>query len=392
MCFSAIYIPTSRIRNNLYRSTSTEKMAYSKNHSLLLISTLLVILQLQFSSTNAAIKGGYWYSDSDLAVSEIDPSYFTHLFCAFADLDSNTSQVTISSTKVASFSTFTETIQAKSNSVKTLLSIGGGGGGPALSQKFADMASQASSRKSFIDSSIRVARNNNFHGLDLDWQFPSSDAEMTNFGLLITEWRAAVAAESRSSGKPVLLLSAAVGGSDQITPLKYYPGQDVANNLDWVNVMTYDLFISDSYPTQTQPPAPLKNPNGMFSADEGITKWVGLGVPKSKLALGLPYYGYKWRLADPNKHRIHDKATKGLGAVKYKDIKKDGAQIVYNSTYAQNYCFNGTDWYGYDDTQSVSAKVAYAKQNGLFGYFAWNIGQDNNWALSQAGQYIGSPN
>ena len=365
-------------------------MAYSKKHSFLLISTLLVILQLQFSSAKAEIKGGYWYSDSGLEVSDIDPSYFTHLFCAFADLDS-TNQVTISSANAASFATFTETIQAKSSSVKTLLSIGGGGGS-TLAQKFANMASQASSRKSFINSSIQLARNNNFNGLDLDWEYPSSDIDKTNFGLLITEWRAAVTQESSSSGKPALLLSAAVGGSDQITPLEYYPGQDIANNLDWVNVMTYDLFTSDSYPTQTQPPAPLKNPNGMFSADEGITKWVGLGVPKSKLALGLPYYGYKWRLADPNKHRIHDKATKGLGAVKYKDIKKDGAQIVYNSTYAQNYCFNGTDWYGYDDTQSVSAKVAYAKQNGLFGYFAWNIGQDNNWALSQAGQYIGSPN
>ncbi|PNY09053.1 glycoside hydrolase family 18 protein [Trifolium pratense] len=366
-------------------------MAYSKKHSFLLISTLLMILQLQFSSAKAAIKGGYWYSDSGLAVSDIDPSYFTHLFCAFADLDSNTNQVTISSTNAASFSTFTQTIQAKSSSVQTLLSIGGGGGS-ALAQKFANMASQASSRKSFIDSSIQLARDNNFNGLDLDWEYPSSDTDKTNFGLLITEWRAAVAQEASSSGNPALLLSAAVGGSDQITPLQYYPGQDIADNLDWVNVMTYDLFTSDSYPTVTQPPAPLKNPTGQFSAEEGITKWIGLGVPKSKLALGLPFYGFKWSLADPNDHGLFDTATQGLGAVKYKDIINAGAQVVYNSTYVTNYCFTGTDWYGYDDTQSISAKVDYAKQNGLFGYFSWHIEQDSNWALSQAGQYIGSPN
>jgi len=335
------------------------------------------------------IKGGYWYSDSGLAASEIDPSYFTHLFCAFADLDTATNTVTISAANAARFSTFTQTVQAKSSSVKTLLSIGGGGG-PTLAQKYANMASTPGGRKSFIDSSIRVARNNNFHGLDLDWEYPSSDTEKTNFGSLIREWRAAVTTESRSSGKPALLLSAAVGGSDQITPLKYYPGQDVANNLDWVNVMTYDLFISDSYPNETQPPAPLKNPTGLFSADEGINKWVGLGVPKNKLALGLPYYGYKWRLADPNNRRIYSKATQGLGAVKYKDIKNTGGQIVYNSTYTQNYCFIGTDWYGYDDTQSIANKVIYAKQNGLFGYFAWHIEQDSNWALSEAGQLIGS--
>ena len=361
-------------------------MAYSKKYSFLLISTLFMILQLQLSSTNAAIKGGYWYSDSGLAVSDIDPSYFTHLFCAFAGFDSNTNQVIISSANTASFSTFTQTIQAKSSSVKTLLSIGGGNS--TLAKEFAFMASQASSRKSFIDSSIQLARNNNFNGLDLDWEYPSSDTDKTNFGLLITEWRAAVAQESSSSGKPTLLLSAAVGGSDQITPLEYYPGQDIANNLDWVNVMTYDLFVSDSdsYQTQTQPPAPLKNPTGQFSVEEGITKWIGLGVPKSKLALGVPFYGFKWSLSDPNNHEIFDKATRGLGAVKYKDIINVGAEVVYNSTYVTNYCFIGTDWYGYDDTQSLSAKVDYAKQNGLFGYFAWHIEQDSNWALSQSGR------
>ncbi|XP_058785233.1 class V chitinase-like [Vicia villosa] len=367
-------------------------MAYFKKHSFLLISTLLVILQLQFSSTNAAVKGGYWYSDSGLAVSDINPSYFTHLFCAFADLDSSTNKVTISSANAARFSTFTQTVQAKSSSVKTLLSIGGGGG-DSLAQKFANMANQASSRKSFIDSSIQLARSNNFNGLDLDWEYPSTDAEKTNFGLLIKEWRAAVATESSSSGKTALLLTAAVGGSDQITELKYYPGQDIANNLDWVNVMTYDLFISNSIQTSTltQPPAPLKNPTGQFSVDEGITKWIGLGVPKNKLALGLPAYGYKWSLADPNKHGLFDKATQGLGVVKYKDIKNAGAQVVYNSTYVTNYAFKGTDWYGYDDTQSISAKVSYAKQNALLGYFFWHIEQDSNWALSStASQTLGA--
>nr|4URI_A Chain A, CHITINASE-RELATED AGGLUTININ [Robinia pseudoacacia]4URI_B Chain B, CHITINASE-RELATED AGGLUTININ [Robinia pseudoacacia] len=329
-----------------------------------------------------AIKGGYWYSGSGLAVSDINPSHFTHLFCAFADLDPNTNKLTISSSNAAAFSTFTQTVRAKNPSVKTLLSIGGGGG-RALAAVFANMASQASRRKSFIDSSIQLARRNNFHGLDLDWEYPSSDIDKTNFASLIREWRAAVATESSTSGTPALLLSAAVGGSDQITPLKYYPGEAIANNLDWVNVMTYDLYTSDSYPTLTQPPAPLFYPRGIFSADEGITKWIQSGVPESKLALGLPFYGFKWRLSDPNNHGLFAPATQGLGAVKYKDIVNTGGQVEFDSTYVTNYRFKGTDWYGYDDTQSISAKVAYAKQRGLFGYFAWHIEQDSNWALSE---------
>lgn len=364
-------------------------MATSQKLSLLIL-TLLVVLQLYFSSAEAAIKGGYWYSGSGLSVSDINPSHFTHLFCAFADLDLQTNTLTISPANAAQFSTFTQTLQAKNPSVKTLLSIGGGGGHD-LAANFSKMASQASSRKTFIDSSIQLARKNNFHGLDLDWEYPSTNTDKTNFGSLIKEWRAAVARDSSNTGKPALLLSAAVGGSDQITGLQFYPGQDIANNLDWVNVMAYDLFPSDAYPTLTQPPAPLRNPRGQFSADEGVTKWIQLGVPQSKLALGLPFYGFKWSLSDPNQHRLFAPATKGLGQVKYKDIKNAGAQIVYNSTFVTNYCFKGTDWFGYDDTQSIAAKVSYAKQKGLFGYFAWQIEQDSNWALSQAGEYIGFP-
>ncbi|CAJ1975565.1 unnamed protein product [Sphenostylis stenocarpa] len=351
----------------------------------ILFSTLLImVLQLLFSPSEADIKGGYWYSESGLAVSDINASYFTHLFCAFADLDPNTNQVTISSTNAAQFSTFTQTVRANNPSVTTLLSIGGGGGGATLAAEFANMASQADSRKSFIDSSIQQARENNFDGLDLDWEYPSSDTDRSNLALLLREWRAAVDQESTTSGNTALILSAAVAGSDQISSLDYYPGTDITENLDFVNVMAYDLFTSDGYPTSTQPPAPWNNPQGQFSVDQGITTWIGLGVPASKLNVGLPFYGYKWQLADPNNHGLFAPATQGLGAVAYKDIVSAGAEVVFDSSFVTNYCFKGTDWFGYDDTESTSTKVVDARERGLLGYFAWHIGQDSNWALSEA--------
>ncbi|KAL2340807.1 hypothetical protein Fmac_008747 [Flemingia macrophylla] len=345
---------------------------------------LIPTVLLHFSPAKAAIKGGYWYNGTSLAVADINSTLFTHLFCAFADLDATTSNVTIASSNAARFSTFTQTVQAKNPSVKTLLSIGGGGGS-ALAARFSNMASQAATRKAFIDSSIRLARANNFHGLDLDWEYPSSDADKSNFVSLIKEWRAAVTQESRSSGKQSLLLSAAVAGSDQISPLQYYSGPDMANNFDFINLMTYDLFPSDAYPTSTQPPAPLYNPRGLFSVDQGVMTWnKTVGVPLGKMALGLPFYGYKWTLANSNSNGLFAAASQGLGAVGYRDIKSVGATPVYNSSFVTNYCSKGTDWYGYDDVQSVTAKVSYAKGQLLFGYFAWQVAGDNNWALSTA--------
>ncbi|XP_020988700.1 class V chitinase [Arachis duranensis] len=341
-----------------------------------------------YSNAEAAVKGGYWYYDSGLDPSDIDSSYFTHLFCAFAQLDSTTNHLTLPST---AFSTFTQTVLQNNPSLKTLLSIGGGGNGSA---PFSTMANNSTSRKAFIDSSIQVARSNKFHGLDLDWEYPSSDTDKTNLGLLLNEWRAAIAQEASSSGNTPLLLSAAVAGSNQITNLQYYPAEEIASNMDWVNVMVYDLFVPDGAGS-TQPPAPLYNPTGLFSGDQGINgSWINqLGVPPNKLAIGLPFYGYAWTLVDANAHGLFAGAN-GAGSIPsggsipvYRDIRSfinNGAQTVYNSTYVTNYCYSGTTWVGYDDTQSVSAKVSYAKERGLIGYFAWQIGgDDNNWTLSK---------
>ncbi|KAK7411612.1 hypothetical protein VNO78_03047 [Psophocarpus tetragonolobus] len=347
-------------------------------------SIAIAICSVLMMVAEASIKGGYWFSGSGMAVADINPNPFTNLFCAFANIDSTTFKVTISSSDAYPFSIFTQTVQGKNPCVRTLLSIGGGGG-PALAAVFSQMATTAANRKAFIDSSISVARANNFHGLDLDWEYPSSATDKTNFGALMREWRAAVNQEALTSGKPTLLLAAAVAGSDQISPLQYYPGPDIANNLDIVNAMTYDLFTSLAYPTSTQPPAPLYNPQGLFSADQGINQWLNtLGVPSYKLALGLPFYGYKWNLSDPNVNGLFAPTTQGLGAIKYKDIKVVGATPKYNATFVTNYCSSGTDWYGYDDVDSISAKVSYAKTKGLLGYVTWNVEQDNNWVLSQA--------
>ena len=60
---------------------------------------------------------------------------------------------------------------------------------------------------------------------------------------------------------------------------------------------------------------------------------------------------------------------------------------VYDSTFVTDYCYSGSTWIGYEDTQRVSAKVTYAKGKGLIGYFAWQIGGDDNWTLSKTGEF-----
>ena len=356
-------------------------------------STLLFLLQLHFSAGQTVVQAAYWFPGSGFPVSSIDSTLFTHLFCAFADLNPTTYQVTISSSNTAQFSTFTQTVQQKNPSVQTLLSIGGGG---ADATTFASMASQASTRKSFIDTSITLARSNNFNGLDLDWEYPSTATEFTNLGLLLNEWRAAVASESTSSGNSPLLLVAAFFYSSNYYSLNY-PIQAITNSLDWVNVMAYDFYAPPSYssPNLTGPPAALYNPTSQVSGDSGIKSWIQAGVPAQKLVLGVPFYGYAWTLVNANDNGIfapaNGAAISSDGSITYSQIKdfitQNSATAVFNSTIVTDYCYSGTTWIGYDDTQSISTKVTYAKGNGLLGYFAWHVGGDPNSVLSQTGSY-----
>ncbi|XP_021725043.1 chitinase-3-like protein 1 [Chenopodium quinoa] len=367
-------------------------MAFINNHSSLkIIVSFIVLLSLLHFPFSSAVKGGYWFPDSGLPASNIDSTLFTHLFCAFANLNTQTNQLSV---PPECSSSFPRTVRQRNPNVKVLLSIGGGS---LPSSNFNNMARQASSRKTFIDSSINLALSNGYDGLDLDWEHQSTVEEMNNLGTLLNEWRATVRAKA-----PNLILTAALHYSPRPNPVATFPTQAINNNLDFLNVMAYDFYAPawSPRPYLTRPHASLRDPTSTVSGSSGISAWMQAGVPANKLVLGVPFYGYAWQLSNPNQNGIlapsnGGDTSVGQGTPSYRQIRdfisQRGATVVYNSTYVTNYCYSGTTWIGYDDTQAISTKVTYARNTGLLGYFAWSLGQDQNWALSrQASQTWGS--
>ncbi|KAL2928971.1 Class V chitinase [Bienertia sinuspersici] len=361
-------------------------MAY---YSIFSFIALLSLFHFQLSN---AVKGGYYIPDSGVSVSEIDSTLFTHLFCAFANLDPQTNQLSVP----AGCSSFSQTVKQKNPSVKAIISIGGGTDKPT--QDLKTMANNPNSRKTFIESSINMALSNNFDGLDLDWEQQSTAEEMTDLGALLTEWRAALQAKKSS-----LILTAAVRYTATVGGGIPFPAKAMSDSLDFVNLMAYDFY------GPTWNPAPqLARPNAALrgqdvSGESGVDAWINAGVPANKLVLGLPFYGYAWKLVNGDDNGVlapvsgvDTSVGDSEGSVTYKQIKQfisqKRATVKYDSNYVTNYCYSGSTWIGFDGLETVKQKVLYAKNKAsLLGYFAWNIVQDNNWALSkQASQTWGS--
>ncbi|MFF7205313.1 glycoside hydrolase family 18 protein [Streptomyces sp. NPDC008141] len=220
-----------------------------------------------------------------------------------------------------------------------------------------------------------------FDGIDIDWEYPNScgltcdtsgresfknlmSALRTKFGgsNLVT---AAITADASSGGK----IDAA-----------NYAG--AAQYVDWYNPMTYDFFGAWAAQGPTAPHSPLTSYSGIpqqgFNSDAAIQKLKSLGVPASKLLLGIGFYGRGWT-------GVTQKAPGGTatgpapgkyeaGIDDYKELK---AKCPANGTVAGTaYAHCGNQWWSYDTPATITGKMNYKNQQGLGGTFFWELSGD----------------
>ncbi|KAJ6857392.1 hypothetical protein NC651_038942 [Populus alba x Populus x berolinensis] len=356
--------------------------------TIIILFHVFLSLKLHPAKAQAWIKAGYWFSGSDLPISDINSTLYTHLICAFAGLNSSSYHLSISSSDDPLFSAFTNTVKQKNPSITTLLSIGGGSTNYST---LSAMAGNSTYRKSFIDDSIKIARHYGFQGLDFSWVSASTSDNMDSMGTLFEEWRAAIALEGRNSSLSELILTAAVQYSPRLDSGSF-PIDSIRKNLNWTHVLAFDYFMPTGA-NFTAAFAALYDPDSDVNTDFGIRAWINGGLPASKLVLGLPFYGYAWKLASPNENAIGAPATGPAvtedGSMSYKDINnyfKTNGRVdpIYNSTYVVNYGIVGSTWISFDGVDVVRTKVSYAKEKALLGYVVWQVSQDDNWVLSQA--------
>ncbi|MEK2489887.1 glycoside hydrolase family 18 chitinase [Kitasatospora purpeofusca] len=302
-------------------------------------------------------------------------------------------------------------LKAKYPNLKIQISLGGW----SYSKWFSDAAATDASRKALVSSCIDMYIKGNlpvidgrggagsaagiFEGIDLDWEWPNSDghtgnifrpADKANYTLLAQEFRRQLDALGATTGKHYTLSAFLPADPAKVTAGIDIPG--LFGAFDFATIQGYDYHGGWEMVTNQQSAIKVaagdpNPPARQFSSEVAIGAYVSGGAPKSKLTLGIPFYGRGWTgVPRGTTNGLFQTATgpgPGTYEAGFEDYKKlkqmatGGGYTIYRDPVAgYAYIYNGTVFYSYDDPTEIARKTAWIKSQGLAGAMIWAFDGD----------------
>jgi chitinase len=222
-----------------------------------------------------------------------------------------------------------------------------------------------------------------FDGIDIDWEYPNAcglscdTSGRESFKNLLSALRS----KFGSSNLVTAAITADASSGGKIEKANY---AGAAQYVDWYNPMTYDFFGAWAAQGPTAPHSPLTSYTGIpqqgFNTDAAIKKLKGLGIPSSKLLLGIGFYGRGWTGVT---QKAPGGTATGAAPGKYEpgidDYKELKSKCPANGTVAGTaYAHCGNQWWSYDTPSTIAGKMTYKNQQGLGGTFFWELSGDTS--------------
>ena len=209
-----------------------------------------------------------------------------------------------------------------------------------------------------IESLVDLAKNKGFSGWDLDFEqvYEKDRQKYSEF----------ISVFAQKLHKEGLLLSVSVHAqTGSIYDWEGSKGQDwksIGGNVDFVRIMAYDFHSGSTGP------GPITPLNWL----ESILEYAVEELPKEKIVLALPTYGYDW-------------SEGGINPVQYTDAiellnqhnqnwQRDKKSFTLEGSYEVNEDKH-TLWF--EDAESLVKKVEIARNYGIYQFSLWRLGGED---------------
>lgn len=301
------------------------------------------------------------------------------IYHAFARINTQTHEITTKDL------THHETIikEAHKNGTRVILSVGGWN-----CDGFSDACVSEENRVIFVNSIIKIVKEYGYDGVDIDWEYPTNkgagytyrEEDSKNFILMMKLLK-----DELNKLDENLLLTAALTATNLTNINKYYTPKELNKYIDYANIMCYHhpLYTTSKF---TNSIYNKKN----YSVDQYLNWYMEAGILRTKLILGVAFYGNRYLTKDNGLNgdgfdaQKSDKFTitfKELESryltnpkfIKYYDQESEFYWIYYNNIFIS-----------YDSEETLKAKCEYIQTKNFAGITVWCYCLDsNNGTLSK---------
>ncbi len=330
-----------------------------------------------------------WGDMTHAALSFVEPRapVATSSASPYATLDSSNAAANLGASGMSAFAT-----AAHAGGAHPIISLGGAGAGAG----FAAAAAPANQAQ-LVSDIVAACSTWGYDGVDLDWE---DSIDTTNFKSFVMALRAAA--------PQGFLITAPVGavnnnaGIDSATAALW---SAVQSSVDQINVMTYTG--SGNYPGWVVwylDPLMGAGSDHPFDVASSLAAWAALGIPKSKLGVGVGFYGravsapVTATLQSYGSATVYENDTElSYGNIQRYFVGKGGATSTWDATakttwlgWSGNFHPAWTDQFPgdegpatqlltFEDVPTVMAKGAWVKANGYGGAIIWTINEGTQY-------------
>ncbi|CAM1509012.1 Fc.00g027510.m01.CDS01 [Cosmosporella sp. VM-42] len=321
--------------------------------------------------------------------SNIPTGVYTHINFAYASVDPSTYEITPATKGDDQLYKLLTNLKLQDLDLKVFISIGGWAFSEADATKtiFSETAASEEKQKVFIQSLISFMNTNDFDGVDIDWRYPGvetrggSSADFKNFPVFAKHLHDALQSNSYRNGLSITLPAS-------FSSLQHFDISTLEGNVDWFNFMSFDL-----HSTWDGPDSSLNNALNAHTNLTEITDAIDLlwrnNIPASKVVMGLAFYSRTFTASDTecvSKGCSFDSGggsgpcSREIGLLTNSEITSLITSLSVTTeldNVAAVKLFTDEDqWIAYDDEDTITIKVEFARSHCMGGVMVWAISQD----------------